>query len=102
MKPFETQGEKTVQGRGEESVSTFHYPESPCERTYADVITKISRMDSLRNFLTHGAPLRALCVREGSAIIQSEARYEEPLESEFIILSRLDRAGIQSGVRAPV
>ena len=59
-------------------------------------------MDSLRNFLTHSAPLRALRVREGSAIIQSEARHEEPLESEFLILSRLDRAGIESGVRAPV
>ena len=31
------------------------------------VITKFSRMDSLPNFLTHGAPLRA---REGSAIRQ--------------------------------
>ena len=30
------------------------------------VITKFSRMDSLPNFLTHGAPLRA---RESSAII---------------------------------
>ena len=59
-------------------------------------------MDSLRNFLTHGAPLRALRVREGSAIIQSEARHEEPLESEFLISSRLDRAEIESGVRAPV
>ena len=27
--------------------TTFHYPESPYGRTYADVITKISRMDSL-------------------------------------------------------
>ena len=28
------------------------------------VITKFSRMDSLPNFVTHGAPLRALCARE--------------------------------------
>ena len=35
--------------------TTFHYPESPYGRTYADVITKISQMDSLPNYL--GAPL---------------------------------------------
>ena len=29
-------------------------------RTYGDVINKSSRMDSLPNFITHGAPLRAL------------------------------------------
>ena len=28
------------------------------------VITKFSRMDSLPNFVTHGAPLRAPCARE--------------------------------------
>ena len=33
------------------------------------VITKFSRMDSLPNFVTHGAPLRALRSRESSAII---------------------------------
>ena len=38
-----------------------NYQESLYERTYADVITKISWMDSLPNFLTHGAPLRGLC-----------------------------------------
>ena len=32
------------------------------------VITKFSRMDILPNFVTHGAPLRALCARESSAI----------------------------------
>ena len=48
-------------GRGEEFVSTYSYPESPYGRTYADVITKISRMDSLPNFLTHGASLRGFC-----------------------------------------
>ena len=35
--------------------TTFHYPESPHGRTYADVITKISRMDSLPNYLSYGA-----------------------------------------------
>ena len=33
------------------------------------VITKFSRMDSSLNFVTHGAPLRALCACESSAII---------------------------------
>ena len=33
------------------------------------VITNFSRMVSLLNFVTHGAPLRALCARESSAII---------------------------------
>ena len=37
--------------------TTFHYPESPYGRTYADVITKISGMDSLPNYLSYGAPL---------------------------------------------
>ena len=32
-------------------------------RTYGDVITKFSRMDSSPNFITHGAPLRALRAR---------------------------------------
>ena len=32
------------------------------------VKTKFSRMDSLRNFVTHGAPLRVLRARESSAI----------------------------------
>ena len=37
--------------------TTFHYPESPYGWTYADVITKISRMDSLLNHFSYGAPL---------------------------------------------
>ena len=37
--------------------TTFHYLEIPFGRTYADVITKISRMDSLPNYLSYGAPL---------------------------------------------
>ena len=36
----------------------FHHPQRVYGRTeYADVITNFSRMDSLPNFLTHGAPL---------------------------------------------
>ena len=35
--------------------TTFRYPESPYGRTYVDVITKISRMDSLPNYLSYGA-----------------------------------------------
>ena len=36
--------------------TTFHYPESSYGRTYADVITKISRMDILAHYLIYGAP----------------------------------------------
>ena len=36
------------------------------------VITKFSRMDSLPNFVTHGAPLRTCFVRENSAIMTFE------------------------------
>ena len=32
------------------------------------IITKLSWMDSLPNFVTHGAPLRVLCTRESSAV----------------------------------
>ena len=48
--------------------TTFHYPESPHGRTYADVITKISRMDSLPNYLScgasraHGVLLLVICL----------------------------------------
>ena len=35
--------------------TAFHYPESPYGRTYADVITKNSRMDSLPYYLSYGA-----------------------------------------------
>jgi len=60
-------GDKTLKGRGEEFVSTYPYPESPYGRTYGrtygDVITKFSRMYSLLNFITHGAPLRELRAR---------------------------------------
>ena len=49
--------------------TTFHYPESPYGRTYADVTTKISRMDSLPNYLGYGAPLaRALRARSSAMI----------------------------------
>ena len=59
LKAFEIIGDKTRKGSGEEFVSTYLYPESPYGRTYVrtygDVITKFSRMDSLPNFITHGA-----------------------------------------------
>ena len=60
LKPFETIGDKT---RWQEFVSTFHYPESPYRRTDAGVITKISPINSLSNFFTHGALLRAQGLR---------------------------------------
>ena len=47
--------------------TSFHYPESPNGRTYADVITKISRIDSSRNYLSYGATLaraRSSAMRE--------------------------------------
>ena len=34
------------------------------------VITKFSRMDSLPNFLTHGAPLRARFARTGAPLLK--------------------------------
>ena len=55
-------------GRGEGFVSTYPYPENPYGRTYGDVITKFSRMDGFPNFITHGAPMRALRARGGSAM----------------------------------
>ena len=51
------------QGEREEFVSTYPYQYG---RTY--VITKFSRMGSLPNFITHGAPLCALRARGGSAM----------------------------------
>ena len=67
LKAFETIGDKTLKRRGEEFVSTYPYPESPYGRTYGrtygDLITKFSRMGSLPNFITHGAPLRNLRAR---------------------------------------
>ena len=67
-KGFKTIGDKIPQGRGEEFVSTYPYQESPYGRTYGDVIIKFSRMGSLPNFITHGAPLCALRARGGSAM----------------------------------
>ena len=40
------------------------------------VITKFSRMDSLPNFLTHGAPLRARFARVGAPLLE-ETGYEK-------------------------
>ena len=54
-KAFESIGDKTLWGRGQEFVSNYPYPESP----YGDVMTKFSWMDSLPNFITRGAPLHA-------------------------------------------
>ena len=38
-------------------VHADYFPESPYGRTYTDVITKISRIASLPNYLSYGAPL---------------------------------------------
>ena len=47
----------------------------PGRRAYGPVITKISQMGRLPYFLTHGAPLRALRVRESSATIRKGHRH---------------------------
>ena len=39
------------------------------------VITKFSRMDSLPNFVTHGAPLRTLRARDSSAIMLGDGQH---------------------------
>ena len=48
--------------------TTFHCPESPYGRTYADVITQISRMDSLPNYLSYGAPLALASHAQGAPL----------------------------------
>ena len=48
--------------------TTFHYPESPYGRTYADVVTKISPMDSLQNYLGYGAPLARASRAQGAPL----------------------------------
>ena len=63
--------------------TTFHYPESPYERTYADVITKISRIDSLQNDLSYGAPLARASRAQGAPLL---------LEPEWAIDSEAMRA----------
>ena len=62
--------------------TTFHYPESPHGRTYADVITKISRMDSLPNNLSYGAPFERASRARSSAI--------KSLSSDIKCISQLD------------
>ena len=66
--------------------TTFHYPEGPYGRTYADVITKISRMDSLPNYLSYGAPLERASRAQGAPLkIKPLSLTEEPLS--FITVS---------------
>ena len=48
--------------------TTFHCPESPYGRTYADVITKISRMDILPNCLSYGAQLARASRAQGAPL----------------------------------
>ena len=48
--------------------TTFHCPESPYGRTYADVITKISRMDILPNCLSYGSPLTRASRAQGAPL----------------------------------
>ena len=48
--------------------TNFYYPESPYGRTYADVITKISWMDSLPNYLSYGAPLERASRTQGAPL----------------------------------
>ena len=54
----------------QESMRTaLHYPESPYGRTYADVKSKISRMDSLPYYLSYGAPLARASRAQGALLI---------------------------------
>ena len=63
---------------------TFHYPESPYGRTYADVITKIFRMDSLPNYLSYGAPLAELRYKSlRYATLSDVSIFDKPSLSEF-------------------
>ena len=73
--------------------TTFHYPESLYGRTYADVITKISRMDSLPNYLSYGA-LLARALRAQGAPLRRIRKYlsrrstETPIHA--FVSSRVD------------
>ena len=55
-----------------QKISNFPYPKSPCgllsTRKYADVITQISRMDSLPNYLSYGAPLALASHAQGAPL----------------------------------
>ena len=48
--------------------TTFHHPESPYGRMYAEVITKISRMDSLPHYLSYGAPFARASRAQGAPL----------------------------------
>ena len=56
--------------------TTFYYPESPYGRTYADVITKLSRMPSLPNYLSYVLRSRALRARK-------ELRYHDNCRAQW-------------------
>ena len=51
------------------------------------VITKFSRMDSLPNFLTHGAPLRARFARAGAPLIGRNKLGQKGVETLIHALS---------------
>ena len=55
------------------------------------VITKFSRMDSLPNFVTHGAPLRALRGRESSAIKCLQLRAENIMRDRIKSFAEIKR-----------
>ena len=72
--------------------TTFHYPESPYGRTYADVITKISRMDGLPNYLRYGAPLAGASRARSSAI----TRWREDMNFIFWWQNNILRTSVAS------
>ena len=49
-------------------VHADYFPESPYGRTYTDVITKISRIASLPNYLSYGAPLTRASRAQGAPL----------------------------------
>ena len=60
---------------------------SVCRVGVSVVITKFSRMDSLPNFVTHGAPLRALRARESSARNKRSDRLATREKASYILFS---------------
>ena len=70
LKPFETIGEKLSGGEGRNSflLTSNRRVRTDGRSGVHYVMTKLSLMDSLPNFLTRGVPLRALRARESSDV----------------------------------
>ena len=71
--------------------TTFHYPESPYGRTYADVKTKISRMDSLPHYLSYGAPLARASRAQGAPLLNAVKFNQNPRRLLDLLRYRIKR-----------